>query len=71
MNRIQQMIDTVSPQTAHAVGATSGATGIFFLVERATTLFGCIAAFGAAVGGVAYGIYWVVKAVRKINREGE
>ncbi len=65
------MIDTVPPQAAHAVGAASGATGIFVLIERATTLFGCIAALGAAVGGVAYGVYWVVKAIRKVKREGE
>lgn len=71
MSRIQQMIDTVPPQTAHAVGAASGATGVIVFFERTATIFGALAAIAAFVGGTAYAAYWCIKAYRKWKGTGE
>lgn len=63
-----RVVATVSPSTAHAVGVTSGATGLALWADVArhlTVLVGLGVAFLALLGGGFYAAYWGMKALQK------
>jgi hypothetical protein len=63
-----RVVEAVPPTAAHAVGVTSGVTGIALWAEMAqhlTVLVGLGVAFLALLGGGFYASYWGMKSLQK------
>ena len=68
LNFANRVADSVSPSTAHVVGAASGLTGIALWAELAkhlTVFVGLLVAVMAFLGGGFYATYWAIKALRE------
>ena len=62
-----RIAETPAP-LSHAVGVTSGVTGLALWAEMAqhlTVLMGLAVAFVALVGGAFYALYWGMKVIQK------
>lgn len=62
-----RIADTPAP-LSHAVGVTSGVTGLALWAEMAkhlTVLMGLAVAIVALVGGAFYALYWGMKVIQK------
>lgn len=70
MNLVRAVESIPSP-AAHAVGVTSGATGLALWADVASHLsviVGLAAAFAALFGALCYGAYWALKFWAKLAR---
>lgn len=68
MNIADRIAEKVTPGQAHAIGATSGVTGLALYAELAkhlTVLVGLAVAMVALAGGCFYATYWAIKAIRE------
>lgn len=65
---VNKVAESVQPATAHAVGVTSGATGMLLWAEYAkhlTVVVGLAVAIMAFAGGTFYALYWAAKMLRE------
>jgi hypothetical protein len=71
MSTLTRISESIPTPTAHAVGLSSGLTGLALYAELAkhlTALVGLLAALLAVLGACAYGAFWVLKTYAKWKR---
>ncbi|NBW10618.1 MAG: hypothetical protein EBR82_21595 [Caulobacteraceae bacterium] len=71
MSAFLKLTEHVSPESAHVVGVSSGATGLLISLEwanRLTVFSGAAAAIFAAMGGLFYCVYWGCRAYNAVQK---
>ena len=71
MTPLPKIIGNISPDTAHAIGAGSGLTGLALwtdLAQKLTVFAGFFAATLAIAGAFFYAAYWGLKMYAKWRR---
>lgn len=71
MSFVERVIDSIPPQTAHAVGVSSGLTGLALWAEVAkhlTVMAGFMAVLLTITGAGFYAVYWALKSYARYKR---
>lgn len=71
MNPPPRFLSSINPDTAHAIGAGSGLTGLALwtdLAQKMTVFAGFVAASLAVAGAFFYAAYWALKMYAKWHR---
>lgn len=67
---VVNVVESIPSRLSHAIGATSGITGLALAAEQAkhlTTIGGLVVLIISGFGACFYGLYWAVKAFREIK----